>query len=53
MHSTTVETLLCPLCRSEIETSVANVRCAAGHSFDLARQGYVNLVTNRPSVRIR
>ena len=33
--------LCCPHCGAEF---VAAVRCAAGHTFDVARQGYVNLV---------
>jgi 23S rRNA (guanine745-N1)-methyltransferase len=33
--------LCCPHCGAGF---VAAVRCAAGHSFDVARQGYVNLV---------
>ena len=49
----TIQTLICPLCRGELELEATGVRCSAGHSFDFARQGYVNLVTNRPSVRIR
>ena len=41
--------LACPVCaaRSEPDVPLApsgrSVRCAAGHTFDLARQGYVNL----------
>ena len=33
--------LCCPHCGADF---VAAVRCAAGHTFDVARQGYVNLV---------
>ncbi|HZE65141.1 MAG TPA: rRNA (guanine-N1)-methyltransferase [Sporichthyaceae bacterium] len=33
----------CPVCRAEFAESPAGLRCAAGHSFDRARQGYVNL----------
>ncbi|WP_390905441.1 putative RNA methyltransferase [Occallatibacter riparius] len=53
MQLMTIRTLLCPLCRGEMQSQVAGVRCAAGHSFDFARQGYVNLVANMPHVRIR
>jgi 23S rRNA (guanine745-N1)-methyltransferase len=35
--------LRCPVCRAEFAWSPGVVRCASGHSFDRARQGYVNL----------
>jgi 23S rRNA (guanine745-N1)-methyltransferase len=53
MHLLTVQMVSCPVCRGKLELEAAGVRCPAGHSFDFARQGYVNLVTNMPSVRIR
>lgn len=37
--------LLCPVCGAALEKSDKICRCAAGHSFDVARQGYVNLLT--------
>ncbi len=36
--------LLCPVCGAELRMGGTAVRCAAGHSFDVARQGYVNLL---------
>jgi len=36
--------LVCPMCGGALERSAPAVRCAAGHSFDVARQGYVNLL---------
>jgi len=39
-----VELLRCPVCAGELEPREGALRCAAGHSFDIARQGYVNLV---------
>jgi 23S rRNA (guanine745-N1)-methyltransferase len=36
--------LVCPMCGGALEHSPPAVRCAAGHSFDVARQGYVNLL---------
>ena len=36
--------LLCPLCGTDLELGAGSVRCASGHSFDVARQGYVNLL---------
>jgi 23S rRNA (guanine745-N1)-methyltransferase len=36
--------LRCPHCGADLALDGATVRCAAGHSFDVARQGYVNLL---------
>ena len=36
--------LLCPLCGKPLERSDPAWRCGAGHCFDVARQGYVNLL---------
>ena len=38
-------TVLCPVCGECLQTEEKCWRCAAGHSFDVARQGYVNLLT--------
>jgi 23S rRNA (guanine745-N1)-methyltransferase len=35
---------ICPLCRSPLQTDPQIWRCAQGHSFDVAREGYVNLL---------
>lgn len=34
----------CPLCGGALEREVHVCRCPAGHSFDVAREGYVNLL---------
>lgn len=39
--------LRCPICRQPLSATGSAVRCPAGHSFDLARQGYVNLTHGR------
>lgn len=39
--------LRCPVCGSRFDVEAACLRCARGHQFDLARQGYVNLLTGR------
>ena len=36
--------LLCPLCGGTLQQTDKTCRCAANHSFDIARQGYVNLL---------
>jgi len=34
----------CPICQQTLTQVERSWRCAAGHSFDIARQGYVNLL---------
>ncbi len=36
--------LACPVCREALHIDERTARCAHGHSFDIARQGYVNLL---------
>ena len=35
---------ICPICRQPLERAERTCRCANGHSFDLAKEGYVNLL---------
>lgn len=35
----------CPKCKKELYKNDRSYRCADGHTFDTARQGYVNLLT--------
>lgn len=44
-----VSLLRCPHCRSPLDLRQHALRCAQGHSFDVARQGYVNLLPRRPA----
>lgn len=37
--------VLCPVCERPLETGAQVWTCPAGHSYDVARQGYVNLLT--------
>jgi 23S rRNA (guanine745-N1)-methyltransferase len=39
-----IEILRCPHCGDRLELAAGSARCAAGHSFDVARQGYLNLL---------
>lgn len=48
MLTAVVEALRCPVCGGPLDEVARALRCAAGHAFDVARQGYVNLVTGRP-----
>ena len=36
--------LICPICRQPLRREEKSFRCSAGHSFDIARQGYVHLL---------
>jgi 23S rRNA (guanine745-N1)-methyltransferase len=42
--SDVVPYLRCPLCAGELSDDAGALRCTRGHSFDVARQGYVNLL---------
>ena len=37
--------LICPICEEKLNPEGRQYRCARNHCFDLARQGYVNLLT--------
>lgn len=39
-----VALLVCPVCGADFVLVDGTMRCATGHSFDIARQGYVNLL---------
>lgn len=36
---------ICPVCRQKLNRSNSSWKCGNGHSFDIARKGYVNLLT--------
>ncbi|GAT67928.1 methyltransferase type 11 [Planomonospora sphaerica] len=40
-----VEFLVCPVCADRMALGERALRCPAGHAFDVARQGYVSLLT--------
>jgi 23S rRNA (guanine745-N1)-methyltransferase len=42
-----VEYLRCPVCSAALRVAPGALRCANGHSFDVARQGYVDLSAGR------
>lgn len=42
--------LRCPHCAGELAREGGVVRCTDGHAFDIARQGYVNLLAAQPAV---
>ncbi len=40
-----VEHLICPVCGDGLDLDERALRCPRGHTFDVARQGYVSLLT--------
>jgi 23S rRNA (guanine745-N1)-methyltransferase len=40
--------LRCPVCAGPVRLDDAQLTCPHGHRFDIARQGYVNLIAARP-----
>ncbi|MBP2707456.1 methyltransferase domain-containing protein [Microbispora sp. RL4-1S] len=45
MLADVIDHLACPVCRAGLRLDGGSVRCERGHGFDVARQGYVNLLT--------
>ena len=43
--------LRCPHCAASIKIDAGVAKCDAGHSFDIARQGYVNFLTNHTFIK--
>ncbi|MBJ7461952.1 MAG: methyltransferase domain-containing protein [Ilumatobacteraceae bacterium] len=43
--------LCCPHCAGSVKVAGSTVQCEAGHSFDIARQGYVNFLTNQTFIK--
>lgn len=45
--------LICPVCKQPLVTSDKTAACCNGHSFDIAKEGYLNLLrTNKSGDRI-
>ncbi|MGC9668003.1 putative RNA methyltransferase [Planosporangium sp. 12N6] len=47
MRADIVDHLRCPVCSAALVPAPGALRCADGHTFDLARQGYVDLSAGR------
>ena len=45
------DALVCPICDEGLVRMPTSARCRNGHSFDIARQGYLNLSTGRAAPR--
>lgn len=39
-----LDLLRCPVCRADLQPDRGALRCRSGHTFNVARQGYVSLV---------
>jgi 23S rRNA (guanine745-N1)-methyltransferase len=53
MQAACARFLICPVCGAAMEAAGAALRCGAGHAFDIAREGYANLlVTGRRRTRM-
>ena len=48
---TILDLLRCPHCSGRLDRLDRSVRCPTGHTFDIARQGYVNLLGRDPQGR--
>ncbi|MBL4608114.1 MAG: methyltransferase domain-containing protein [Pseudomonadales bacterium] len=44
MNQSTHNPLACPVCRAPLQNDERSYYCPEGHSFDIARQGYLNLL---------
>lgn len=38
--------LICPVCKSDMHINTNCLKCVNGHSFDIAKEGYVNLLSS-------
>jgi 23S rRNA (guanine745-N1)-methyltransferase len=47
MQAACVRFLVCPVCGAAMALAGAALRCGAGHAFDVAREGYANLLVTR------
>ncbi|HEY3753527.1 MAG TPA: rRNA (guanine-N1)-methyltransferase [Pseudonocardiaceae bacterium] len=46
-----IQALTCPVCGRGLAHSGGSLRCPTGHTFDIARQGYVNLLAGTGAAR--
>jgi 23S rRNA (guanine745-N1)-methyltransferase len=49
LQDAVVVCLRCPVCRAPLDAGGGSLRCASGHAFDVARQGYVSFLAGRPT----
>ncbi len=39
--------IICPVCSDVLKKEKSSYRCSSGHCFDIAKEGYVNLITGK------
>ena len=44
---------ICPVCRERLWRDGSSMRCPGGHSYDISRRGYVNLLMSQVSSKKR
>ena len=47
VHPSVITYLRCPVCRGPLSSADRALRCPEGHSFDISRQGYLDLTAGR------
>lgn len=52
MDSEALRSLLCPYCDRGLNATNSSVRCSAGHTFNIARQGYLSLLRGDANTRV-
>jgi 23S rRNA (guanine745-N1)-methyltransferase len=45
--------MICPICDGRLSRDTYRYKCPVGHSFDIAREGYVNLLLPKEAVKSR
>ena len=48
-----IRPLTCPVCHQLLNLQGQSLRCEQNHSFDLAREGYVNLMLGHKRLKIQ
>ena len=43
------EILICPICKKDLKQENKSLKCSSNHTFDIAKQGYVNLIPQSKS----
>jgi len=46
------EKLICPICQAPLQQIDRTLKCAQNHAFDMAREGYVNLLPSRKKLAV-
>ena len=44
--------LICPVCKQQLNKENKSYKCDSNHCFDMAKEGYVNLLTGILKIRL-